>query len=63
MAGEIEATERSPAKKREAVATLDSVIAMFEPDCRPDMIPSVRPYLLGESWTIPTWWRLLHNIE
>lgn len=47
MAGEIEATERILVKKREALATLDTVIRMFEPECHPDMIPSVRPYLRG----------------
>jgi len=47
MAGEIEAAERATAKRREALATLDAVIAMFSPDCHPDMIPSVRPYLRG----------------
>jgi hypothetical protein len=47
IAGEIEAAERTLAKKREALATLDAVIRMFEPECRPDMIPSIRPYLRG----------------
>ncbi len=47
MAGEIEAAERAIAKRHEGLATLDAVIAMFSPECRPDMIPSVRPYLRG----------------
>jgi len=32
-------------RKRAALATLDSVINMFEPECHPDMIPAIRPYL------------------
>ncbi len=47
MAGEIEADERAIAKRREALATMDVVIRMFSPECHPDMIPSVRPYLRG----------------
>ena len=47
MAGQIEAAEGVVAKQREELATLDAVIRMFEPECRPDMIPSVRPYLRG----------------
>ena len=47
MAGEIETAERAITKRREELATLDSVIRMFSPECRPDMIPSVRPYLRG----------------
>ncbi|HUB14425.1 MAG TPA: hypothetical protein VMB34_20915 [Acetobacteraceae bacterium] len=47
LAGEIKSAEMAIAKKREALATLDSVICMFEPECRPDMIPAIRPYLRG----------------
>ena len=47
LAGEIETAERATAAKREALATLDAVILMFEPECRPDMIPSIRSYLRG----------------
>jgi hypothetical protein len=47
MAGEIEAAEQATASKRETLATLDAVIRVFSPECRPDMIPSVRPYLRG----------------
>jgi hypothetical protein len=44
LAGEIGQAERALATQREKLATLDSVIRMFEPECRPDMIPSIRPY-------------------
>jgi hypothetical protein len=47
LAGEIEAAEGALANQRETLATLDAVIRMFAPECRPDMIPSVRPYLRG----------------
>jgi len=47
MAREIEAAERAIAKRREELATLESGILMFSPDCNPDLIPSVRPYLRG----------------
>jgi hypothetical protein len=47
IAGEIEHAERALAKQREKLATLDSVILMFSPDCHPDMIPPIRPYRTG----------------
>ncbi len=43
MAGELAVVERDLAKRREALATIDAVIRMFEPDCNPDMIPPIRP--------------------
>lgn len=46
-AGQIKVADDAVAKQREELATLDAVIRMFEPECHPDMIPSVRPYLRG----------------
>jgi hypothetical protein len=43
MAGELAVVERDLAKRREALATIDAVIRMFEPDSNPDMIPPIRP--------------------
>jgi hypothetical protein len=43
LAGEIDAAQRALAKKREALATLDVVIRMFEPQSNPDLIPAIRP--------------------
>jgi hypothetical protein len=43
LAGEIDAAQRAIARQREALATLDAVIRMFEPTSNPDMIASIRP--------------------
>ena len=43
LAGEIEAEERHQAERREALAALDAVLRMFEPQSNPDMIASIRP--------------------
>jgi len=44
LAGEIDAAQQAIARQREALATLDAVIRMFEPDSNPDMIAPIRPY-------------------
>lgn len=43
IAGEIAASQRTVAQRREELAKLDAVIRMFAPDCNPDMIPPIRP--------------------
>lgn len=43
LAGEIEAADRAIRKQREALATLDAVIRMFEPESDPELIASIRP--------------------
>jgi hypothetical protein len=43
LAGEIDAAQRAIARQREALATLDAVIRMFEPDSNPDLIAPIRP--------------------
>ncbi len=47
LAGEIEKAERAIEPLRERLATIDAAIRIFEPDCNPEMIPSVRPLLRG----------------
>ncbi len=44
LAGELEQTERRAASQREALATIDAVIRMFEPTGNPDLIPAIRPH-------------------
>lgn len=43
LAGEINAAQAAVQKKREALATLDAVILMFEPQSNPELIPAIRP--------------------
>jgi hypothetical protein len=43
LAGEIDAAQRTLAKQREALATLDAVIRLFEPASNPELIPAIRP--------------------
>jgi hypothetical protein len=43
LAGEIDAAERNINRQREALATLDAVIRMFEPASNPELIASIRP--------------------
>jgi hypothetical protein len=43
LAGEIEAEEKRQAERRYALATLDAVIRMFEPQSNPDLIAPIRP--------------------
>ena len=43
LAGEIEAEEKRQAERREALATLDAVIRMFEPMSNPELIAPIRP--------------------
>jgi len=47
LAGEIEKAERAIDPLREKLATIDAAIRIFEPDCNPEMIPSVRPLPRG----------------
>jgi hypothetical protein len=42
LAGEIEAAERDLARKRQALANIDAVILLFEPESHPDLIPARR---------------------
>jgi hypothetical protein len=42
LAGEIETAERDLARKREALANVDAVILLFEPESHPDLIPARR---------------------
>jgi hypothetical protein len=43
MAGEIEVAQQAINRQREALATLDAVIRMFEPASNPDLIAPIRP--------------------
>ncbi len=43
LAGEIEAAELAIGKQREALAQIDAVIRLFEPQTNPELIPSRRP--------------------
>lgn len=43
MAGKVDKMARDLAREREALATLDAVIRMFEPAGNPELIPSIRP--------------------
>jgi len=43
IVGETAALELDLAKRREALATIDAVIRMFEAASNPDMIPAIRP--------------------
>jgi len=47
LAGEIEAVQRALAKRRHALATLDAVLSMFEPNTNPELIPPIRPITRG----------------
>lgn len=44
LAGEIVSGQQAVARKREALATLDAVIRMFEPHSNPELIAPVRPH-------------------
>lgn len=43
IAGEIEAAERRLAPKREALAQVDALIRLFDPQTNPELIPAIRP--------------------
>jgi cytochrome c553 len=43
LAGEIDAAQRALTAKRDMLATLDSVIRLFEPESDPELIPAIRP--------------------
>jgi hypothetical protein len=47
LAGEIAATERAVASKRETLAMLDATIRLFEPTGNPELIPAIRPTRRG----------------
>jgi hypothetical protein len=47
FAGEIEKAERAMDPLREKLATIDAANRIFEPECNPQMIPSIRPLLRG----------------
>jgi hypothetical protein len=47
LAGEIAAAQGALNKQRHALATLDAVLNMFEPDSDPELIPSIRPVSRG----------------
>ena len=44
LAGEIDHAQRELAKQREALATLDAVILMFDSANNPELIPAIRPH-------------------
>ena len=43
LAGEVEQLEEALTKQREALATVDAVIRLFEPDGNPELICAIRP--------------------
>jgi len=43
LAGDIRAAERRLAKQREALAQVDAVIRLFQPQSDPELIPPIRP--------------------
>lgn len=47
LAGEIEATERTLAKRREELAAIDATLRLFHPDADPSHITSIRPVWRG----------------
>jgi hypothetical protein len=43
LAGELDQAQRAITKQREALATLDAVIRMFDATSKPELIPAIRP--------------------
>jgi hypothetical protein len=43
LAGEIDQAQRAITQQREALATLDAVIRMFDATSNPELIPAIRP--------------------
>jgi hypothetical protein len=47
LAGEMALAEKSLAKLRQVLDTIDATINLFEPATNPELIPPVRPYVRG----------------